>query len=147
MIDIAKDISDKKDIRLGNIIVSKGDSRSGKVVAYNYKKETTRSFELQSFLDRIPELLKNTFSKLEFLFLDQDSKIAGYVSETTARNSCFLDFDYPELLTNNLYKYNYIYFNSSNKYIKNTIKPDLFSRGFGKVCLYISVLLLLAIKL
>jgi hypothetical protein len=115
LVGIAGGVPDKKDICLGNVIVSKGDSRSGEVVAHDRRKEIPRGFESQSFLNRIPELLRNTLSKLESLLIDQDSKITEYLLQATARNPCFSAFEQPILLVDNLYNNNYIYINLNDK--------------------------------
>src|SRR5271168_4459951 len=61
LVGIAGGLPGEKDIRLGDVVVSKGDGRSGGVVAHDRGKETTRGFESQPFLDGVPELLRNAF--------------------------------------------------------------------------------------
>lgn len=56
----------------------------------------------------MPEVLRNAFSKLESLLMDQDSKIPAYISEATARNSHFQQFNRPAL-ADYLFKSSYIH--------------------------------------
>src|SRR5277367_2004594 len=74
LVGIAGGVPDEKDIRLGDVVVSKGDGRSGGVVAHDRGKETPRGFESRPFLNGVPELLRNAFSELESRLIDQDSK-------------------------------------------------------------------------
>ena len=115
LVGIAGGIPDEKDIRLGDVVVSKGDGRSGGVVAHDHGKETPRGFESRPFLERVPELLRNAFSELESLLMDQDSKITEYLSQATTRNPRFLAFERPISLVDNLFDNDYIHVNPSDK--------------------------------
>ena len=93
LVGIAGGVPDKKDIRLGDVVISKGDGFSGGIVAHHHRKVTTQGFQSRPFLNGVPEVLRNTFSKLESLLMDQDSKIPAYISEATARNFHFQQFN------------------------------------------------------
>ena len=80
LVGIAGGVPDMEDIRLGDVVVSKG------VVAHDRGKETPSGFESRPFLNGVPELLKNAFSELESLLMDRESKITQYISNATARN-------------------------------------------------------------
>jgi hypothetical protein len=60
-------------------VISKGDGRSVGVVAHDRGKETPGGFESRPFLDGVPELLRNAFSDLESLLMDQDCKITRII--------------------------------------------------------------------
>ena len=79
MVGIAGGVSDERDVRLGDVVISKGDDRSGRGVAHDHGKETSRDFESCSFLDSVPELLRNAFVKLESRHMDHESKIAEFL--------------------------------------------------------------------
>jgi len=128
LVGIAGGVPDEKDIRLGDVVVSKGDGRFGGVVAHDRGKETSSGFESRPFLDGIPELLRNAFSELESLLMDHDSKAAGYISQAVARNSRFLAFDHPETLVDNLYEYDYLHSNSRDKTCVECDKTRLIQR-------------------
>jgi nucleoside phosphorylase len=115
LVGIAGGVPDEKDIRLGDIVVSKGDGRSGGVVAHDRGKETSRGFESRPFLDGVPELLRNAFTKFESLLLHQNSKITEYLSQATTRNSFFSAFDRPASLVDNLFENDYMHLNPSDK--------------------------------
>src|SRR5208282_78620 len=115
LVGIAGGVPDERDVRLGDVVVSKGDGRSGGVVAHDHGKDTPRGFESQPFLDGVPELLRNAFVELESRLMDQGSKIAEYLSEATARNPLFSAFGRPSLLIDNLFKSEYIHVNQNDK--------------------------------
>lgn len=114
LVGIAGGVPDQRDIRLGDVVVSKGDGRSGGVIVYDRGKETPMGFETRPFLNGVPEVLRNAFSELESRLMDQDSKIAVYLSEATARNDRFLAFERPISLVDNLFNSKYIHVNSKD---------------------------------
>ena len=61
---------DKKDVRPGDVAISKGDGFSRGVVAINHGKVTVHGFEPRPFLNGVPELLKNAFNELSALLID-----------------------------------------------------------------------------
>jgi nucleoside phosphorylase len=128
LVGIAGGVPDEKDIRLGDVVVSKGDGRSGGVVAHDHGKDTTSGFESRPFLNGVPELLRNAFSELESLLMDQDSKITEYLSQATARNSRFLAFERPASLIDDLFEKDYIHVNSSDKTCVECDKSRLIPR-------------------
>jgi nucleoside phosphorylase len=65
LVGIAGGVPKEKDIRLGDVVVSKGDGRSGGVVAHDSGKVTLIGFESRPFLNGVPEVLRNAFSELE----------------------------------------------------------------------------------
>jgi hypothetical protein len=109
--------------------VSKGDGRSGGVVAHDRGKETSSGFESRPFFfDGVPESLRNAFSELESLLMDHDSNVAGYISQAIARNSRFFAFDHPESLADNLYEYDYVHLNPSDNTCAKCDKTRLIKR-------------------
>jgi nucleoside phosphorylase len=129
LVGIAGGVPDEKDIRLGDVVVSKGDGRSGGVVAHDRGKETLGGFESRPVLDGVPELLRNAFSELESLLMDQDSKIAKYISQATARNPRFSAFERPRSLIDNLFKSEYIHVNPNDKTCAECNKDYVVTRG------------------
>jgi nucleoside phosphorylase len=115
LVGIAGGVPDEKDIRLGDVVVSKGDGRSGGVVAHDRGKETPKGFESRPFLNGVPELLRNAFSELESRLIDQDSKILEHLSQATARNPYFGTFEHPTSLVDNLFQNDYIHVNPRDK--------------------------------
>ena len=115
LVGIAGGVPDEKDIRLGDVVISKGDGRSGGVVAHDRGKVTLTGFESRSFLNGVPEVLRNAFSELESRLMDQDSKITVYLSEATARNHHFSAFERPTSLIDNLFQSYYAHVNPEDK--------------------------------
>ena len=115
LVGIAGGVPDEKDIRLGDVVVSKGDGRSGGVVAHTCGKETCGGFESYSFLDGVPELLRNAINELESQLMDRDSKISDYILQATTRNHRFKEFGRPESLVDNLFKNDYDHVNPNDK--------------------------------
>ena len=64
----------------------------------------SRGFESYSFLDGVPELLRNAIKELESQLMDRDSKISDYILQATTRNLRFKEFGRPESLVDNLFK-------------------------------------------
>ena len=128
LVGIAGGVPDRKDIRLGDVVVSKGDGKSGGVVVHDRGKETPRGFESQSFLNGVPELLRNAFSKLEAQLIHQDSKIIEYLSQATARNPRFSDFARPVSLVDNLYERDHIHVNPNDKTCADCDKSRIIQR-------------------
>ena len=109
LVGIAGGVPDMEDIRLGDVVVSK------RVVAHDLGKETSNGFESRSFLNGVPESLKNAFSELESLLMDRESKITQYISNAIARNPRFSAFERPTLLADNLFDKEYIHPNPGDK--------------------------------
>ena len=115
LVGIAGGVPDEKDVRLGDVVVSKGDGRSGGVVAHTCGKETCRGFESHPFLDGVPELLRNAINELESQLMDRDSKISDYILQATTRNPRFEDFRRPKSVVDNLFKNDYDHVNPNDK--------------------------------
>ncbi|KIM96568.1 hypothetical protein OIDMADRAFT_132294, partial [Oidiodendron maius Zn] len=108
LVGIAGGVPDKKDVRLGDVIISKGDGVSGGVVAHDRGKVTETGFQTRPFLNGVPEVLRNAFNELASRHMDQDNKIAEYISQATARNPRFQQFNWPNL-DDYLYKSHYVH--------------------------------------
>jgi nucleoside phosphorylase len=128
LVGIAAGVPDEKDVRLGDVVVSKGDGRSGGVVALDRGKATTAGFESRPFLDGVPEMLRNAFSELESLHMDQESKIAEFLSQATTRNSRFSDFGRPAKLVDNLFESGYRHVNLNDKTCADCDKSQIIPR-------------------
>jgi hypothetical protein len=63
-------VPEKKDIRLGDVVISQGDGRSGGVVAHDRGKVTLLGFESRPFLNDVLEVLRNAFRELESRLID-----------------------------------------------------------------------------
>ncbi|OJD10037.1 hypothetical protein AJ78_08786 [Emergomyces pasteurianus Ep9510] len=97
LVGIAGGVPDKKDIRLGDVVISKGDGRSGGVVVHDRGKVTPMGFESRPYLNGVPGLLINAFNELESLQSDQESAIPGHISRAIERNPRFKSHDRPTL--------------------------------------------------
>ncbi|KAH8684353.1 hypothetical protein BGZ60DRAFT_502573 [Tricladium varicosporioides] len=115
LVGIAGGIPGEKDIRLGDVVISKGDGRSGGVVAHDRGKVTLTGFEPRSFLNGVPEVLRNAFRELESRLMDQDSQVTVYLSEAAARNPHFSAFERPASVTDNLFQSDYSHVNPEDK--------------------------------
>jgi nucleoside phosphorylase len=128
LVGIAGGVPEEKDIRLGDVVVSKGDGTSGGVVAHDRGKVTLKGFESRPFLNGVPEVLRNAFAELESRLMDQDSKITTYLSEATRRNNRFLAFERPTSLADNLFQSDYPHVNSKDKICADCSKDYLMHR-------------------
>ena len=128
LVGIAGGVPEEKDIRLGDVVVSKGDGRSVGVVAHDRGKVTLTGFESRPFLNGVPEVLRNAFSELESRLMDQDSKITAYLSEATMRNSRFLAFERPTSPADNLFRSDYPHVNSNDKTCADCLKGYIVDR-------------------
>jgi nucleoside phosphorylase len=128
LVGIAGGVPEAKDIRLGDVVVSKGDGRSGGVVAHDRGKVTLVGFESRPFLNGVPEVLRNAFSELESLLMDQDSKITTYLSGATARNARFSAFQRPTSLTDDLFHSDYPHVNWKDKTCADCAKDHIVGR-------------------
>ncbi|KAM3086792.1 hypothetical protein ACMFMG_000914 [Clarireedia jacksonii] len=128
LVGIAGGVPEEKDIRLGDVVVSKGDGRSGGVVAHDRGKMTLIGLESRPFLNGVPEVLRNAFSELESRLMDQDSKITTYLSEATARNARFSAFERPISLTDDLFHSDYPHVNLKNKTCADCAKDRIVGR-------------------
>ena len=108
LVGVAGGVPDKKDVRLGDVIISKGDGVSGGVVTHDRGKVTETGFQTRPFLNGVPEVLRNAFNELASRHMDQDNKIAEYISQATARNPRFRQFNWPNL-DDYLYKSHYVH--------------------------------------
>lgn len=97
LVGTAGGVPDRKDIRLGDVVISKGDGRSGGAVVHDRGKVTPMGFESQPFLNGVPELLRNAFNELESLQSDEESTILGHISHAIERNPFFKSYDRPAL--------------------------------------------------
>jgi nucleoside phosphorylase len=104
LVGIAGGVPDRKDVRLGDVVVSKGDGLSGGVVVHDRGKVIPGGFEPRPFLNGAPEVLRNAVGELDSRFMDQDNKIAKYITEATQRNPRFSDFGLPNALTDRLFQ-------------------------------------------
>ena len=89
LVGIAGGVPDKKDVRLGDVVISKGDGLSGGVVTYDHGKVTPRGFESRPYLNGVPEVLRNAFNELNSLLIDRDTMIPIHILEATTRNTRF----------------------------------------------------------
>jgi nucleoside phosphorylase len=124
LVGIAGGVPDVEDIRLGDVVVSKGG-----VVAHDLGKETPSGFELRPFLNGVPELLKNAFSELESLLMDRESNITRYISNAIARNPRFSAYERPTPLVDNLFDKEYIHLNPGDKTCSECDKSQLIRQG------------------
>jgi nucleoside phosphorylase len=128
LVGIAGGVPDEMDIRLGDVVISKGDGRSGGVVAHDRGKVTLTGFESRPFLNGVPEVLRNALSELESRIIDQDSKITTYISEATTRNSRFSAFERPTSLVDSLFQGDYAHVNPKDKICAECKKDHLVAR-------------------
>jgi nucleoside phosphorylase len=115
LVGIAGGVPDREDVRLGDVVVSKGDGLSGGVVVHDRGKVTPGGFESRPFLNSVPEVLRNTISELESRLMDQGSKISKYITEATKRNPHFSDFGFPTTSTDKLFHSSYTHVNQQDK--------------------------------
>jgi nucleoside phosphorylase len=128
LVDIAGGVPEEKDICLGDVVISQGDSRLGGVVAHDCGKVTLLGFESRPFLNNVPEVLCNAFRELESRLIDQDSKITTCLSEATMRNSRFSAFEIPTCLADDLFQSDYPHVNSKDKTCIDCAKTYIVSR-------------------
>jgi nucleoside phosphorylase len=128
LVGIAGGVPDEKDIRLGDVIVSMGDGRSGGVVAHDRGKLTLQGFESRPFVNNVPELLRNAFKDLESRLVDLDSEITTYLEEATTRNGRFSEFERPTSLTDDLFQIDYPHVNSKDKTCADCAKNYIVDR-------------------
>ncbi|KAH0542444.1 hypothetical protein FGG08_003199 [Glutinoglossum americanum] len=115
LVGIAGGVPDKEDVRLGDVVVSKGDGRYGGVVAHDRGKVTPTGFESRPFLNGVPEELKNAFNDLESRLMDEDNNIVAYLAEATTRNDRFSEFERPTSLVDNLFQNEYTHVNPEDR--------------------------------
>jgi nucleoside phosphorylase len=111
LVGIAGGVPDQKDIRLGDVVISKGDGLSGGILIHDRGKAIPGGFESRPFLNGVPEVLRNAISELESRLMDQDNKISKYIAEATQRNPRFSDFGSPTALTDKLFESGYTHVN------------------------------------
>ena len=128
LVGIAGGVPEEKDIRLGDVVISQGDGRSGGVVAHDRGKVTLLGFESRPFLCDVPEVLRNALSELESRLIDQDSKITTCLLEATMRNSRFSAFEIPTCLSDDLFQSDYPHVNSKDKTCADCAKTHVVSR-------------------
>lgn len=107
LVGIGAGVPDYQDIRLGDVVISKGNGKSGGVVSHDRGKITANGFESTPFLSGIPEVLRNAFAELESRLIDQDNNIATYISASCERNRRFRKFSRPTILVDDLYQFDY----------------------------------------
>jgi hypothetical protein len=103
LVGIGGGVPERKDIHLGDVVVSKGDGLSGGVVIYDRGKVIPGGFKPRPFLNGMPELLRNAIRKLESRLIDRDSKIPKFIVEATKRNPRFSDSGLPRVLNDKLF--------------------------------------------
>jgi nucleoside phosphorylase len=128
LVGIAGGVPDKTDVRLGDVIVSKGDGRSGGVVVHDRGKVNPEGFESRPFLNGVPEVLRNAISELESLLMDEDSKISTYITEATERNHRFSRFGFPNTLTDKLFRSDYTHVSQQDKECSECDKGFILAR-------------------
>lgn len=128
LVGIAGGVPEEEDIRLGDVVISQGDGRSGGVVVHDRGRVTQLGFESRPFLNDVPEVLRNAFRELESLRMDQDSKITTFLSEATKRNGRFSAFEIPTCLTDDLFQSDYPHVNSEDKTCADCAKTNIVSR-------------------
>ena len=128
LVGIAGGVPEEKDIRLGDVVISKGDGRSGGVVAHDRGKVSLTGFESRPSLNGVPEVLRNAFSELESRLIDQDCKITTYLSEAMMRNSRFSEFKRPTSLSDDLFQSDYPHVNSKDKTCADCARDRIMDR-------------------
>jgi len=129
LVGIAGGVPEEKDIRLGDVVISQGDGRSGGIVAHDRGKVTLLGLESRPFLNNVPVVLRNAFRVLESRLIDQDSRITTYLSEATMRNSSFSAFEIPTCLADDLFRSDYPHVNSRDKTCADCAKTHIVSRS------------------
>lgn len=115
LVGIAGGVPDEKDVRLGDVVVSKGDGRSGGVVVHDRGRVIPGGFESRPFLNGVPEILRNAINELEARLMDQDSKISKYITDATEKNPRFSDSKFPSALTDRLFRSSYPHVDKEDK--------------------------------
>ncbi|KAL2812625.1 nucleoside phosphorylase domain-containing protein [Aspergillus granulosus] len=96
LVGIAGGVPDNRDIRLGDVVISRPDGRSGGVVAHDRGRWTLAGFESTPYLNGVPQRLQNVFNELESLLMDHENRIMDYIQAATSRNPLFEQFARPE---------------------------------------------------
>lgn len=115
LVGIAGGVPHKRDVRLGDVVVSKGDGLSGGVVVHDRGKAIPGGFDSRPFLNGVPEVLRNAISELESRLMDQDSKTTEFIREATKRNPRFSDFRFPQALVDKLFLGSYTHANPQDE--------------------------------
>lgn len=128
MVGIGGGVPDEKDVRLGDVVISKGNGVFGGVFdrdrgkttevegsdgnksteVEGSDKKTEVKFQAKPFLNGVPELLRNAFVELDSLLEGGENSIPKYISDATTRNSLFQQFHQPAL-EDNLFKVGYLH--------------------------------------
>lgn len=104
-------LQDRKEIFLGDVVISIGYGEDGRVVSHDRGQQTEGSFRSHSFLNGVPEVLRRAFAKLEYDLMNRDNKITSFISTAKERNSTFQDSVHPDpktvkdILFNSEYKH------------------------------------------
>ena len=129
LVGIAGGVPDRKDVRLGDVVVSKGDGLSGGVIVHDRGKVISGGFESRPFLNGVPEVLRNAINELESRLMDQDSKISKYIAEATERNPRFSDIGLPSTLTDKLFRSSHSHVNRQDETCSECDKDFLIPRA------------------
>lgn len=97
-------------------------------MAHDRGKLTLTGFESRPLLNSVPEVLRNAISELESRLMDQDSKIATYLSEATKRNSRFSTFERPIFVADNLFQMDYTHVNLNDTTCADCAKGHIVDR-------------------
>jgi len=90
MVGIGGGVPSSKDIRLGDIVVSKPGSRGGGVIQYDYGRTVGQGqFVRTGSLDAPPELLLSALSKLQAKHHINETSISDYISAASTANPAF----------------------------------------------------------
>ena len=74
-----------KDIRLGDVVVSRPCNKHGGVVQYDFGKSTPEGFEWTGSLNAPPEFLLSALSTLEANYIRQQIRLRAYLLSLTER--------------------------------------------------------------
>jgi nucleoside phosphorylase len=79
----------KTSVFLGDVVISKRSGNDGGVVFWDRGRQTQNGLESQPYLQGVPRILNNAFSKLQSLHDDQENQIEKIISEAGSRNKRF----------------------------------------------------------
>lgn len=104
----------KRDIRLGDVIVSNPDGANGGVVQYDFVK-ARGSFERKGSLNSPPYVLRSALAALQSRHMFEDSKISGIVAMSTQKHpKAVTRFSRPAADTDRLFRASYAHSAGNN---------------------------------
>lgn len=113
MVGIGGGIRESKDIRLGDIVVSKPTDRHGGLLQYDFGKHMPDGFKISGYLDAPPRSLRSAVSKLIAMHdLPGQNRIPDYLSPSTNPNLPEW-YWYPESAPDRLFDATYIHADSN----------------------------------